>query len=991
MEATEMIVTPPDSALPDSLVAQFRDEETDVWVRASIRIGQRGRQAEPILHEFLSTTANLHAHRHAWCVLAAYLDTMTDEVLPSLRLVVKRKQASGGANDVVAEIAPSDYVSGWLSSLVLEGVRRDPDLTLGELTRLRTFGDLREERLQSLMRRLERVQGNEKAVAQVRLAAELWQNDLTIASDERINLGGSLPWDIWIAASFIAGATPDLMERLGVPLDLLLRALIGLAAEGGERLAFVANVPRLLSRLVSGDPVAVSFGELLVANVPQPQKIEDHWINYVDDLMAWVMSVDSSLYHRLTKAIVGCVSAETRPLMETWFRERSESSAINLARQTRDRFCDTLCWRELTQRQQGDLAVFCHVMQRPRVDSACERFTLSHRIQLTYELIQRWRTANPEVVLALVRLFKRLLYEEIRPGRQTSSRIRRHQIYLIRSLVTDWNLRGTLPKDLATSATRVLVGAYRDAEQNSRSQAAYLDLLYTLLSALPESSLVREMHLYAQQEAVERDLQQLADSLDEMKIAQSSERRFAAYQSYLDSVFLESRGATIPDPAALRRLVGLLARESPGQQLGEAEKAALSWLLEKHQRWILERDAGFLTRRSKSFEYELNCESESRTSLLVENIGAILASLATRDKISAEETANPAAVLDSLRGTFPIFRSLQEKCRAALPLAERELVTLELNAKVRKFEERVEVLTAVIDEENEERAKMVVNKQEPSDGACGRLVSNWMLRRYMLRELAPEKAWLITRLLDWRFVLSWILLPFLASGVILHLLDSGMDSRQAQLFLSLPFLLIVGLNVCAYWAYFASMPEYLPGGVPRASLLVPQMVGALFLGVVQSFSADENWSTAFLANPVLRLLKIGLFIAVSYFFVRYVMLRGQSPAVEVVDREGERRAQNKILRRRATSLMSLGLWQAFALVTLFSLFEGTTMSKRAGLAEEPQAFLAQELNQLIPARILVELGHPTLLEFVILPWAILTWTVQLFFFSAIFERIMSKN
>jgi len=41
---------------------------------------------------------------------------------------------------------------------------------------------------------------------------------------------------------------------------------------------------------------------------------------------------------------------------------------------------------------------------------------------------------------------------------------------------------------------------------------------------------------------------------------------------------------------------------------------------------------------------------------------------------------------------------------------------------------------------------------------------------------------------------------------------------------------------------------------------------------------------------------------------------------------------------------------------------------------------------------MIQLGSKeSFISFLIFPWAILTWTVQLFFFGAIFERIMNRQ
>jgi hypothetical protein len=107
------------------------------------------------------------------------------------------------------------------------------------------------------------------------------------------------------------------------------------------------------------------------------------------------------------------------------------------------------------------------------------------------------------------------------------------------------------------------------------------------------------------------------------------------------------------------------------------------------------------------------------------------------------------------------------------------------------------------------------------------------------------------------------------------------------------------------------------------------------------------------------------------------------------------KARSRILRKRALHVLALGLFQAFTLITLFALLRGAVMGgpNRTDLIQASVQFLdpiSRWLGELIPNWIVVGETDAAPIRFLIFPWAILTWTVELFFFSAIFERILNR-
>ncbi len=207
----------------------------------------------------------------------------------------------------------------------------------------------------------------------------------------------------------------------------------------------------------------------------------------------------------------------------------------------------------------------------------------------------------------------------------------------------------------------------------------------------------------------------------------------------------------------------------------------------------------------------------------------------------------------------------------------------------------------------------------------------------------------------------WIGVPY-ALCVLFNLADRYIWKEHDLAWIAgLPFALapLAGLVLVA--AYLIPKGRHFERK-DRASMLIPHMVGALFLGIMERFAADEHWSLAFESNPVIRWLNIGIFLAASIFFVRFVMLRTQSPQP-----------------RGTTYSMLMG-----------GVMSGVSRANIAAVSLDQLGPMAAFVDAVIPNRIQVPL-IPGYLVVPVFPWAILTWTVQLFFFSAIFERIMNRE
>ena len=539
-----------------------------------------------------------------------------------------------------------------------------------------------------------------------------------------------------------------------------------------------------------------------------------------------------------------------------------------------------------------------------------------------------------------------------------------------------------MSKDVATIVARALCRVHEYGETAGKGSTTYLKLLYTMLYAVPEKTLFEDMARYAYNGTVREHLQALCRVCERLASDWPSCRnKLREIHSLVwpdgavndEDAFLTS--------ACVEDLTSLLCREPQWVGRGLDARALsdlLRWLVRLKEEWRAESEAGFPEERSPDFARELRAETDTRTASAVQTFDSVLNRLASHERALQDAQDVPETIVTAMRHTLDDLAVLRRLCHEHLPFAERHAILGGLDARRKQISDRLLSLTTVVDTRDEQAAERIVNGEggDELEDSDRKVVARWMLDRFMLRELAVDRNPVLKLLLSPCAVILLILAPFLASA-ILNRFYPGKD-----LLLSLPFFAIILFNVGLLAAYPLCGAK-LPGGLSRATLLLPQMVGTLFLGIMQSFHTDEMWTLGVLPNVWIRVSNILLFGGAAYFFVRYVMLASDGQI------SGN---SNAVLRRRTFNVLALGLWQAFFLITLFTMLRGTLMGgpARADLASAIQTMdhATGAMGEWIPHDLKAELGFATV---TIYPWAILTWTVQVFFFSAIFERLLDRR
>ena len=109
------------------------------------------------------------------------------------------------------------------------------------------------------------------------------ENDSTLISQIHLPLP-SPHWDSWSFGCFVASASPELLERLGISTNLVLHAMLCLSERGGDWFAFLLNPPKMLGRIIGEPPLRkerlTRWGRILVDHPHAPANKSIQWWQY---------------------------------------------------------------------------------------------------------------------------------------------------------------------------------------------------------------------------------------------------------------------------------------------------------------------------------------------------------------------------------------------------------------------------------------------------------------------------------------------------------------------------------------------------------------------------------------------------------------------------------------------------------------------------------------------------------------------------------------
>lgn len=1024
--------------MPRTLVeleVAFCDEDTPTWTAAAREIGKRA-LTEPRAVEFLArwlerapgkqedTEINIHRFRHACCGLASYLSE-------------ERADRTPFAQPLAEEIA------GPLSYLALRGLA--PDATIADLEAVGAAADFERWKSVQIDKRKKEIakfeaSGKEKALEANRKkleALEALGPDSPVPSEFKPS-GRIRDHTPWALTSYFAGVR-SARALLGLPLVPLVRGLSEIAVErnnGG--LPFVLNIPDLLQAVAKEVPKE----EYEAARVILVEDLSPTWITERLHYNDYILSLASLSGGDAFLDLWGR-GVEKPPWLEEELAHLSsgdESGASRTAarimrRISAEYFSDDWRWHELDDGGRFSLNVFTLLMLRgiePLRPSSTKKkgkqrpaLSIRHRLAILLQAIDGSYEAREQVLPALVRCLKLLLDAELRTldKKEGLADVCRRQVAIVRPLVAEWQLPGTLRKDLATIVCRIMLAAYRS------DRVVFVNLLYTVLFALPDEVLFRELIEYSTEEEVSELVGMIVELIerwrrptDHVGVVTDPTAMDRAYDPDVDAFAIYERFARkLQDIAKdekslsfvqhLPRLVGFLGRVPVGYPLGGSavtkprterdlltlDSTLFKVLKAKHhsvERWEIASPRGKADRKGAQWAAQEQARRvEQQTRATYDRFQRVLDDIQILESDCLPEAGRPRPSDDLVRQWRRLITALDEMsrlCDEELPYLERELCVHLLKERIENLEVRLHTLVRVLEKEEEEVAIQMIEgrvRQSETRGASldlsqedASLIQEWMLGRYMIRELAGTlRLRALGFLTNPAFVAVWIILPFLSCVIL--------NRTGHERWAGLPFTAFTVLNVFMVAWFFVEAQQSRTATAATGRFLMPQITAALFLGITEIMSSDEAWALAVLEYPWVRSFTVVAFLLTGFFFTREVLLGDQLNSKSDAHKKNE----------RAASVMSLVLWQSFVLVGLFGILGGRVMGNRVeydSFAEVARAFGEWLPLQVHVGRFFLTPADGASIEqggYTIYPWALMQWTVQVFFFSAIFERIMKRS
>jgi len=401
-------------------------------------------------------------------------------------------------------------------------------------------------------------------------------------------------------------------------------------------------------------------------------------------------------------------------------------------------------------------------------------------------------------------------------------------------------------------------------------------------------------------------------------------------------------------------------------------------------------------------------ELDSYTNILAENSQIL--------NDSGQEIRN---VIRALKVSLKHLRILRKESVQLFPRILVWPILESIEKKIRQMDIIVDKMVKIFETENEAEAK----KELESSQITSRMKSNiveWMKKRFMYEELldlaiskstSEDKT---TKFL--KFIMkggSLLLIFFPYFLVTIFNIFSGEQSTlpsQNIIHSYLPFIVGILINVCIILYYHISRVKILES-VSRNQILTPNILGAIFIAGFQLFVTDEAWGQGFLAHPIIQLVLIIGLVAMSYYLVRNNIIGDQEPikaeaknpfkknttvVLSKKDDQTKDKSKNMILNRRAWNIVSLGLWQTYVFVALFSMMTSAVMGGESRVNFNVSARHIPQFDYYIgkwaPSTwIYISNVFGKDLDIHILPYAILVWSVEVYFLGAILQTLLQRR
>jgi len=364
----------------------------------------------------------------------------------------------------------------------------------------------------------------------------------------------------------------------------------------------------------------------------------------------------------------------------------------------------------------------------------------------------------------------------------------------------------------------------------------------------------------------------------------------------------------------------------------------------------------------------------------------------------------PIYVLSGLRNCVVAMRGLISEINRSFPSPLRLLLVDLLTIRLHKYEIEVELLSSIIEVEDEENAILLVgdynsaaqinleSSYEIEEGTA-KIVASWMNQRYMTSEIIQlsqktSKISMYTRVLNTMLQLIYkgmgivlILIQYLFVGNI----NSSTDELGSQLYLG-----FIGLQIFIMMLLYLPPRKLFVGNIKRHDLLMPSILSAVFIAVFQAFATDEVWAISYFGHPIVQAIMIVGLLILGFIIINDKVV-GEINNISKKGKEIEKyRIKLTSGWKRALGIFNMGIWQSYVIVSLMSILTSSVMQKRF-----QEDILVSEFNwfgfgAFFPD-ISMQYNISSTYYLSIFPYSILLITVEVFFLGAVLQTLINKR
>lgn len=273
-------------------------------------------------------------------------------------------------------------------------------------------------------------------------------------------------------------------------------------------------------------------------------------------------------------------------------------------------------------------------------------------------------------------------------------------------------------------------------------------------------------------------------------------------------------------------------------------------------------------------------------------------------------------------------------------------------------------------------------------------VSGWMYSRYMLKELAEVKHEAAKSMKDrinawgWSLYRSLLRLPLVFLFCALpYLVFGGITLGQSRLSFQVPdwlpgivfavYLGLAGLIVLAavlgviWFLVFkpgSNDSRTVSGDINPLSMMIPKLLGLLFVTASTLMITDEGWSLVSQAKIPILLMMVLFFASMLFVFIRQVLLQNQQ-------------IDQSVKNRRSINILSLILMESYCIALFFSSIWGSILFETC--EDDPCHW-----PSFLPVRLDLQMG-----DWVpyVHPGPILMWTVQIAFIGIVLNLFLTRE